>query len=50
MERGERHGRRSIRLEGYDYMREGAYFVTICTQGRERIFGVVVNGEMRLNE
>jgi putative transposase len=24
--------------------------VTICTQGRERTFGVVVNGEMRLNE
>jgi hypothetical protein len=45
MERGERHNRRSIRLKGYDYTRDGAYFVTICTRGRERTFGAVVNGE-----
>jgi hypothetical protein len=50
MERGERYGRRSIRLQGYDYARDGAYFVTICTQGRERIFEAVVKGEMRPNE
>ena len=49
MERGERYGRRSIRLKGYDYAGDGAYFVTICTQGRERVFGAVVKGEMRLN-
>ena len=28
------HGRRSIRLAGYDYTQAGAYFVTICTQDR----------------
>ena len=50
MERGERYGRRSIRLKGYDYARDGAYFVTICTHGRERVFGTVVKGEMRPNE
>jgi putative transposase len=50
MERGERYGRRSIRLKGYNYAREGAYFVTICTQGRERVFGTVMKGEMLLNE
>lgn len=49
MERGELHNRRSIRLKGYDYTRDGAYFVTICTQGRERAFGTVVKGEMRPN-
>ncbi len=27
-------GRRSIRLRNYDYARPGAYFVTICVQGR----------------
>jgi len=27
--------RRSIRLKGYDYRNEGAYFVTICTKNRE---------------
>jgi REP element-mobilizing transposase RayT len=37
-------------LKGYDYARDGAYFVTICTQGRERVFGAVVKGEMRPNE
>jgi REP element-mobilizing transposase RayT len=50
MGRGERRGRRSVRLKGYDYARDGAYFVTICTQGRERVFGTVVKGEMRLNK
>ncbi len=42
--------RRSIRLKGYDYTQPGAYFVTICTHGREMLFGQVVNGEMILNE
>jgi putative transposase len=29
------HHRQSIRLKQYDYTQEGAYFVTVCTQGRE---------------
>ena len=41
--------RRSLRLEGFDYSKEGAYFVTICTRNRECLFGAVVDGEMRLN-
>ncbi len=45
-----RRHRRSIRLKGYDYTREGAYFITICTQDRTGLFGDVENGEMRLNE
>jgi putative transposase len=49
MRRGERYGRRSIRLKGYDYTRDGAYFVTVCTHGRARIFGTMIDGEMRLN-
>ncbi|WKA29071.1 hypothetical protein [Bradyrhizobium roseum] len=44
------HHRRSLRLKGYDYSMAGAYFVTICTQGRACLFGVVAAGEMRLNE
>ncbi len=43
------HHRRSIRLKGYDYTQAGAYFVTICTQGRENLFGEIGNGEMELN-
>ena len=42
--------RRSIRLQGYDYSQAGAYFVTICTQNRECLFGEIVDGEMRLND
>jgi putative transposase len=43
-------GRRSIRLRGYDYSRPGAYFVTLCVQNREWLFGNVVHGVMHLNE
>ena len=42
--------RRSIRLKGYDYSQEGAYFVTICTHNRECMFGKILDGEMRINE
>ncbi len=42
--------RRSIRLHGYDYRQNGAYFVTICTHNRTLLFGEIVDGEMRLNE
>jgi REP element-mobilizing transposase RayT len=42
--------RKSIRLRGYDYKQPGSYFVTICAQGRECLFGDIVNGEMKLNE
>jgi putative transposase len=44
------HHRRSIRLRGYDFSRDGAYFITICTQNRECLFGEIVSGEMRLND
>jgi len=43
------HHRQSIRLKDYDYAQAGAYFVTICTQGRECLFGEIKNGEMELN-
>ncbi len=45
----ERHHRHSIRLKGYDYSQTGAYFVTICTQNRECLFGEILNVEMVLN-
>ena len=34
--------RRSIRLKNYDYSGNGYYFVTICTQNREKLFGEIV--------
>jgi len=44
------HHRNSIRLRGFDYSNNGAYFVTICAQGRECLFGGICQGEMILNE
>jgi REP element-mobilizing transposase RayT len=44
------HHRRSIRLKGYNYSRPGVYFVTICTEDRECLFGEIVGGEMHLND
>jgi REP-associated tyrosine transposase len=46
----EKHHRRSIRLRGYDYSAPGKYFVTICVQHRECLYGEVINGEMKLND
>ena len=44
-----KHHRRSIRLAGFDYAQAGSYFVTICTQNRECVFGEVVQGQMISN-
>jgi len=46
----ERHHRRSIRLQGYDYAQAGAYFVTLCAQGRAHLFGRVMRGEVELSD
>ncbi|NJO74384.1 MAG: transposase, partial [Leptolyngbyaceae cyanobacterium RM1_406_9] len=46
----DKHHRRSIRLQGYDYSSPGAYFITVCTHQRECLFGEITDGEMRLNE
>lgn len=42
--------RRSIRLRDYDYSAVGYYFVTICTQDRECLFGNIIDGQMVLND
>ncbi|WP_320112019.1 transposase [Draconibacterium orientale] len=39
----------SARLQNWDYGRHAAYFVTICTQGREHYFGRIVDGKMQLS-
>ena len=46
----DKHHRRSIRLKNYDYSWSGMYFVTICVQNRELLFGKIVGDEMHLNE
>jgi REP element-mobilizing transposase RayT len=44
------HHRKSIRLKGYDYSKAGLYFITICTNNHECLFGFIKNGEMILND
>lgn len=43
--------RRSIRLKGFNYAQEGLYFITLCCQNRECLFGEISNdGEILLND
>lgn len=42
--------RKSIRLKKYDYSNAGWYFITICTQNRECLFGNIIHKKMILNE
>ncbi len=44
------HHRKSIRLKGYDYTQAGLYFITICTQNRDCLFGEIRTDEMKLND
>ncbi len=41
--------RHSLRMKGYDYSIEGAYFVTIATSQRACLFGKIDNGKIDLN-
>ncbi len=36
-------------LKNYDYSKEGLYFITICTQNKECLFGEIIDGKMILN-
>jgi len=44
------HHRQSVRLREYDYSADGAYFVTLCTQDRECLFGDIRDGVMTLSD
>jgi putative transposase len=46
----EKHHRRSIRLKGFDYSRSAIYYVTICVQNRECLFGTILQNQMLLND
>jgi REP element-mobilizing transposase RayT len=39
-----------LRLRGHDYRSPGSYLITVCADNWEPLFGVVIDGEMRLNE
>ncbi len=42
--------RKSIRLKNYDYSQNGAYFITVCTQNRDYLFGEIIDEKMKLND
>ena len=41
---------KQYRYKGYDYAKDGFYFVTICTKDRQLFFGDVVNEKMQLSK
>ena len=41
---------KSTRLKHWDYSSCGAYYVTICTKGREYYFGEIINRKMILSK
>ncbi len=50
MRNGPENRRKALRIRGYDYSQPGAYYITIVTQGREALFGEVVDDAVQLNE
>jgi putative transposase len=42
--------RHSIRLQGYNYAQDGAYYITLCTSQRAKLFGQIVDGQMALSD
>ena len=40
------YSRRSLRLKGYDYSRDGYYFLTICVKNRRCVLGQVVGADV----
>ena len=40
----------TTRLKNWNYASDGWYFITICTKGRENIFGIIEHGTMILNQ
>ena len=44
------YNRRSIRLKNYNYAERGAYFLTICTKHKQRLFGNIKQDKICLNQ
>ena len=42
-------GRKSIRVPGFDYTQNGAYFITVCSHNNEHLFGQIVDCKMDQN-
>ncbi len=42
--------RKRLRLAGFDYSQNGAYFVTVCAKGQRHLFGGIVDSRMSLSK
>ena len=42
--------RKKLRIPDFDYSQPGAYYVSVVTQGRRKLFGQIIDGEMILND
>lgn len=42
--------RSSLRLPHHDYGQPGAYFLTVCTEGKECLLGAIIDDAVRLSE
>ncbi len=40
------HHRHSIRIKEYDYSKRGLYFITICTQNREKTLAKIITNNV----
>lgn len=43
------HRRKNIRLKGYDYSQNGAYFITICTYDHNNHLGAIIGEKSELS-
>lgn len=43
------YNRHSLRIKGYDYSGAGVYFITICTNNRDNLFGEIIDNKMFIN-
>lgn len=41
---------KKLRYKDFDYSNPGYYFITICSEDKEEIFGRIEKGKMILNE
>jgi putative transposase len=46
----DKYRRGSVRLKGYDYGSDGAYFITICSYKRQLLFGEIQDEKMIPND
>lgn len=44
------HKRKTIRLKDYDYSNSALYYITICTENKQHLFGSISDNKMTLSE